>query len=147
MLWWSIVVMWCTVYIYIYINGLLFAWTCLPRLFRWSFTVRLKRHNFNYMPHVRFEHVALRFLGEGRKAGLLEYLRCRLKVADDQVGGTRYKMCYSMLQPFRSFQCLPLATEKPSAWAFKLVKVTRSLLSVWAVEISLARLNELRQES
>ena len=53
----------------------------------------------------------------------------------------------SMLQPFRSFQCLPLATEKPSAWAFKLVKVTRSLLSVWAVEISLARLNELRQES
>jgi len=56
---------------------------------------------------VPFEHVALRFLGEGRKAGLLEYLRCRLKVADDQV--------------------------------------TRSLLSVWAVEISLARLNELRQ--
>lgn len=33
----------------IYINGLLFAWTCLPRLFRWSFTVRLKRHNFNYI--------------------------------------------------------------------------------------------------
>eukprot|EP00435_Cladocopium_sp_Y103_P028344 s1355_g7.t1 len=43
----------------------------------------------------------------GKKAGLLEYLRCRLKNADDQV--------------------------------------TRSLLSVWAVEISLARLNELRQ--
>lgn len=55
---------------------------------------------------VPFEHVALRFLG-GKKAGLLEYLRCRLKNADDQV--------------------------------------TRSLLSVWAVEISLARLNELRQ--
>lgn len=81
------------------------------RLFRWCFTVRLKRLDFNYMPYVRFEHVALRFLGEGRKAGLLEYLRCRLKVADDQVGGTRYKMCYSMLKPFSASH---LATEKPS---------------------------------
>ncbi|CAJ1422070.1 unnamed protein product [Effrenium voratum] len=51
---------------------------------------------------VPFEHVALRFLH--RKAALLEYLRCRLRRAEDQV--------------------------------------TRALLSVWAVEISLAQLNE-----
>eukprot|EP00913_Durusdinium_trenchii_P031114 g29136.t1 len=55
---------------------------------------------------VPFEHVCLRFLGADRKAGLLEYLRLRLRRAGDQV--------------------------------------TRSLLSVWAVEIALARLDELR---
>lgn len=64
------------------------------------------------MPHVRFEHVALRFLGEGRKAGLLEYLRCRLKVADDQVGGTRYKMCYSLSDPFSACH-LPQKNPRP----------------------------------
>eukprot|EP00439_Symbiodinium_sp_Y106_P035434 s5507_g4.t1 len=52
---------------------------------------------------VPFEHVALRFLGADMKAALVEYLRCRLTRADDQV--------------------------------------TRALLYVWAVEISLARLN------
>ncbi|CAE8705116.1 unnamed protein product, partial [Polarella glacialis] len=57
---------------------------------------------------VPFEHVALRFLGAGKKSALLEYLRCRLHKCplDDQV--------------------------------------TRALLGVWAVEMSLANLNDLK---
>ena len=71
-------------------------------LFREGESIQAAR-KFAEATAVPFEHVALRFLGAGMMAGLVEYLRCRLKRADDQV--------------------------------------TRALLYVWAVEISLASLN------
>ena len=144
MLWWSIVVMWCNVYILMayYLLGLV-CLDCFDGVSRWDW----KDTILITCPMWGSSTLLCDFWAKAAK------LACwSISVAASKLQTTRWEeqdtrcvtACYS---PFRSFQCLPLAAEKPSAWAFKLVKVTRSLLSVWAVEISLARLNELRQES